>query len=155
MASSNIVVVVLQKEEFVGDRFFGNGFYVLTDQIRDFVCVLAGRRNFHCARPVVVQVSHSVRQSLQFVSIQSDLIGDDDVVTGSDCSLSHMLRNQIKVLVIRPGDSPIQNCARFRIVESILCPQQELKTNSLVMLINGNGNGDLPGCRLASGRRCM
>ena len=80
-----------EEEEFIRDFLFRNRFEILTSQVGQFVRVLTGSRDTSSSRPVVVQESLLVSQSLNLIRIQSFLVLHNDVMCRSHCSLSDML----------------------------------------------------------------
>merc|ERR1719209_1518974 len=89
---------------------------VLTYQVDEFVCVLAGGGNSDSAGPVVVHVGEFVRQSLDGIRRQCFRFLDDHEVRGSHSALAHRLGNQEKVLKVEPGYGVIKNCPGWRVV---------------------------------------
>jgi hypothetical protein len=66
----------------------------LRSQECQLLCVLADSRNAGGSAPVVVKMSHFVRQNFDFVLVETTSIVDDVVCGWRNGSLSNMLRDQ-------------------------------------------------------------
>ena len=86
---------------------------VLTNQINQFVSVLAGRGNADGSGPVVVHVGELVSQLLHVVSFEIivSIFFQHHKVGWSDCSLGDALWNQKEILEISSRDGVVQNGA--------------------------------------------
>ena len=62
------------------------------------MCILAGRRHAHGARPVVVEVGQLVGQLLDVLRLQARGVLDDVVAGGVDGALPHRLGHQEEVV---------------------------------------------------------
>ena len=78
---------------------------VLTHKVRQFMCILTRGWNTYCSRPIVVQVGHLVRQSLQFVNVPSSMVVNNYVMSGIHRPLSDMLTNQKKIYPVKQKKS--------------------------------------------------
>ena len=63
-----------------------------------FCPYLTGGGHAHCAGPVVVEMCHLVRESLDDVHLPVAVVMDHDVVSGRDGSLTHVLTHQEEVI---------------------------------------------------------
>lgn len=71
----------LQIEKAIVELFSGFTFHRLTNQVCQFVCVLAASWNSNCAGPIVVQEAQLVCQALKMIRSKIVCIFDDNAVS--------------------------------------------------------------------------
>lgn len=64
----------------------------------ELVCVLAGRRHAHRARPIVVEMAHLICEALHVVWADARAVVHHNVVRGCHRALTHLLRHQEEVV---------------------------------------------------------
>lgn len=74
------------------------------------MCVLARSWHSHGTWPVVVQVTQFKRQSLQLIGLQVTPIVNDQIVSRGNGSLTNVLADQVKVVIIASSYHLIHNC---------------------------------------------
>lgn len=76
--------------------------------------VLANRRNAHGTWPIVVQVRILVCQRLHLVRVEARFVNENVVMGGWNRALTHMLRNEEKVISENRVEERKQNAANIR-----------------------------------------
>ena len=105
---------------------------VLAGHIRELVGVLTGSGDADGSRPIVVHVRHLVGETLHVIGRESEVVMYADKMRGSDGTLTHVLRDEEKVVVISFCDGVVHHRPRRGIVQSLRRFHEQLGINSLL-----------------------
>lgn len=101
---TNKCYINLQIVQKIVQFMIGLRFDALAYKVGQLMRILTRCRYSDGTRPIVVQMTKFVRQSLHVVSLHVSSIVKNNVVGRRDRPLPHQLRHQIEVVQIPPGD---------------------------------------------------